>query len=148
MAELIRIVIADDDELFREALAMFLAELHGVRVVGVAADGREAVELARATRPDVVVLDLEMPVLDGFAAARRLRDDPEPPRIVICTGTARADLEREAEAAGAASVVRKGRIEDFTRALRVAIGGVRSAPSRLVRRTRADEQPQQDRQHD
>ena len=147
MAEVIRVLIADDDELFREALAMFLAEIPGAVLVGAAADGLTAVALAGSTAPDVVVLDLDMPGLDGFEAARLIGDRPDRPRIVICTGATGRDLDREARAAGADAVIYKGRIEDFERALRAAIGGPAPRGSRLVRRPRADEKAQQDRQH-
>jgi DNA-binding NarL/FixJ family response regulator len=148
MAELIRVLIADDDELFREALAMFLAEIPGVMMVGAAGDGVTAVALAASTRPDVVMLDVEMPGLDGFEAARLIGDRPDRPRIVICTAAAHPDLEEEARGAGADTVIHKGRIEDFERALRAAIGGPAPRGSRLARRPRADEQAQQNRQHD
>jgi DNA-binding NarL/FixJ family response regulator len=146
MAEVTRVLIADDDELFRAALAIFLGELPGVQLVGEAADGRSAVALARAVRADVVVLDLDMPELDGFAAARLIRDRPDPPRIVICTGAARGDLERAAELAGADVLLRKGSVEDFERALRSALGLGAPGGSRPARRARPDQQAQQDRE--
>jgi DNA-binding NarL/FixJ family response regulator len=148
MAEAIRVLIADDDELFREALEIFLTEIPGVVVAGAAFDGATAVALAGSTAPDVVVLDLDMPGLDGFEAARLIGDRPDRPRIVICTGATRRDLDGEARAAGADAVIYKGRIEDFERALRAAVGGPHPRASRLVCRPRADEQAQQDRQHD
>jgi DNA-binding NarL/FixJ family response regulator len=147
MAEVIRVLIADDDELFREALAIFLAEMPGIEVVGAAANGLEAVAFARSLRPDLVVLDLDMPGFDGFETARLLRARPEPPRIVICTGAAWAGLEREARDAGADLVIRKGQIDEFEGALWAAVGLAPPFDSRLGRRASADEQAQQDRQH-
>ncbi|MBO0867025.1 MAG: response regulator transcription factor [Micromonosporaceae bacterium] len=83
-----RVVIADDQELVRAGFAMILAA-DGIEVVGEAADGEQAVALTRATRPDVVLMDVRMPVLDGLAATRRIlaarpaSDDS--PRIIILT---------------------------------------------------------------
>jgi DNA-binding NarL/FixJ family response regulator len=148
MAEVTRVLIVDDDELFREALGIFLAEMPGVTLVGAAADGFAALALARSTRPDVILLDVEMPGLDGFETTRLLREDPEPPRIVICTAASRPGLDREAREAGADAVIYKGRIEEFERALEAAVGCAPPRGSRLARRARADEQAQQNRQHD
>jgi DNA-binding NarL/FixJ family response regulator len=75
-----RVVVADDQEIVRTGLAMILGAQPDIEVVGVAADGREAVALARRTRPDVCLLDIRMPVLDGIEATRQLAgptvDDP------------------------------------------------------------------------
>ena len=149
MTERTRVLIADDDDDFREALAMFLAELPAVALVGEARNGQEAVELAEATQAEVVLLDLDMPVIDGLEAARILKQRPRTPRIVICTAATSPDLERRAKAAGADEVIRKtGRILDFERALRASVGGTPARASLPARRPRAAEQAQQDRQHD
>jgi YesN/AraC family two-component response regulator len=67
---MIRVVLADDQALVRGGFASILAGQPDMEVVGEAADGAEAVELARTTRPDVVVMDIRMPRLDGIAATR------------------------------------------------------------------------------
>jgi DNA-binding NarL/FixJ family response regulator len=76
----IRVLVADDQELVRTGLRMILDAQAGIEVVGVAADGREAVALARELRPDVCLLDIRMPEMDGIEATRRLAgagvDDP------------------------------------------------------------------------
>ena len=69
--EAVRVVVVDDQELVRTGFAMIL-ERAGMTVVGQAADGVEAVELARSTRPDVVLMDVRMPRLDGIEATRQL----------------------------------------------------------------------------
>ncbi|TDV54253.1 response regulator [Actinophytocola oryzae] len=72
----VRVLIADDQRVVRDGLVLLLDLLEGVEVVGTAADGEEAVALAREHRPDVVLMDLGMPRCDGVEATRRLRDEP------------------------------------------------------------------------
>jgi DNA-binding NarL/FixJ family response regulator len=81
----VRVLIADDQALFREALAALLTVQPGIEVVGEAADGREAVAAAGRLRPDVVLMDLRMPVLDGVAATRQLRVDHPGVRVLALT---------------------------------------------------------------
>jgi DNA-binding NarL/FixJ family response regulator len=81
---MIRVLIADDQALFREGLRAVLTA-HGIDVVGEARHGAEAVELAAQLAPDVVLMDLRMPVLDGAAATRRLQLLPRPPRVIALT---------------------------------------------------------------
>ena len=82
---MIRVLIADDQRVVREGLAMVLGLLPGVEVVGVACDGHEAVELAVSLRPDVVLMDLRMPRCDGAEATRLLRDRAPGVRVVVLT---------------------------------------------------------------
>lgn len=81
----IRLLIADDQALFREALALLLAVSPDLSVVGEAANGEEAVRHTLALRPDVVLMDLRMPILDGAAATRRLRDEGAAARVIVLT---------------------------------------------------------------
>jgi DNA-binding NarL/FixJ family response regulator len=81
----IRVLVADDQALFREALVALLAVQPGIDVVGEAADGREAVEAVGRLRPDVVLMDLRMPVLDGVGATRQLRVDHPGVRVLALT---------------------------------------------------------------
>jgi DNA-binding NarL/FixJ family response regulator len=78
------VVIADDQELVRSGLEMVL-QVRGVDVVGQAADGRAAVEVVRRTRPDVVLMDIRMPVLDGVAATREITASELPTRVLVLT---------------------------------------------------------------
>ncbi|WP_327583409.1 response regulator transcription factor [Nonomuraea sp. NBC_00507] len=81
----IRIVIADDQAMVRAGLRMVVDSDPGMEVVGEAADGREAVAVARRTRPDIVLMDISMPRLDGLSAAKELLDTPSPPKIITLT---------------------------------------------------------------
>jgi DNA-binding NarL/FixJ family response regulator len=79
-----QVVIADDQDLVRSGLEMVLTA-RGCEVVGLAADGREAVEVVRRARPDVVLMDIRMPVLDGIAATRELTSVGDPSRVLVLT---------------------------------------------------------------
>jgi DNA-binding NarL/FixJ family response regulator len=105
-----RILIADDHRLFAEALEAILTTDARLSVAGYARDGREAVDLYRELSPDLVLMDIAMPVLDGVQATEQIREfDPEA-RVLILTGSnARADVDR-ARRAGAAGYVTKDRI--------------------------------------
>lgn len=81
----VRVLLVDDQALFREALATLLAVREEVEVVGEAANGREALECAARLRPDVVLMDLRMPELDGIAATRRLRAQQPDVRVLALT---------------------------------------------------------------
>jgi len=119
----IKVLIADDQRLFAEALAAILATDERIEIVGRAADGREAIALARERRPDVVLMDLSMPVVDGFDATRELRRDLPDTRVLVLTGSASADDIARARAAGAAGYITKDQIaEDLVRAILVAAG--------------------------
>ena len=96
------VLIADDDPFVRKLSVTTLEDVAGFDLVE-AADGREAVEVARRDRPELVFLDVDMPELDGFEACRRLRAEPDTARamIVMLTAAAGDSAEREAETAGA-----------------------------------------------
>ena len=82
---MIKVVLVDDQALFRAGVRMLLASQPDLDVVGEAGDGREGVALVRATRPDVVLMDIRMPVMDGLAATAEILAQPDPPRIVMLT---------------------------------------------------------------
>ena len=81
----VRVLVVDDQALFREALATLLGARPEVEVVGEAGDGQQALERAAALQPDVVLMDLHMPVLDGIAATRRLRVEQPGVRVLALT---------------------------------------------------------------
>ena len=82
---MIRVALVDDQALFRAGIRMLVDSQPDLEVVAEAADGREAVDAVRQTRPDVVLMDIRMPVMDGLAATAELLTDAEPPRIVMLT---------------------------------------------------------------
>jgi DNA-binding NarL/FixJ family response regulator len=109
-AKRIDVLIADDHSLFAEALEAILGTDKRFRVVGLARDGKEAVNLAATLKPDIILMDIAMPVMDGFEATRRLRDDNGGMPVLMLTGSnARVDVDK-ARSAGASGYVTKDRI--------------------------------------
>ena len=102
-----RVLVVDDDTLYAEAATAILGQEGTLDVVGRAADGREAVELALALRPDVVLMDLDMPVMDGLEATRSLRRQLPSARVVVVTSSQSAADRRSAHGAGAHAFLTK-----------------------------------------
>lgn len=102
-----RVLIADDDAGIREALTDLLTE-EGMEVVGAATDGREAVQLVTLTRPDVVLMDLRMPVMDGITATRHIREEAPLVQVVMLSAYDDPALTHGAEDAGAYAYLIKG----------------------------------------
>ena len=108
--EPIRVLIADDHRLFAEALEAILAAESSIEVVGRARNGAEALEMAVDLDPDVVLMDISMPVMDGVEATRRLRETRPSACVLMLTGSnAATDVDRSRDA-GAAGYVTKDRI--------------------------------------
>lgn len=101
MTEVTRVLVVDDDPLVRSALGLMLGGQPDVEVVGEAANGREGLALAGSLRPDVVLMDIRMPVLDGLAATRELHRGPQPPHVIVLTTFDADDHVVEAVGAGA-----------------------------------------------
>jgi DNA-binding NarL/FixJ family response regulator len=110
MRDRVRVLIADDQRLFAETLEVLLETDGRIDVAGSAHDGREAVERAIQLHPDVVLMDIDMPVMDGFEATRRIRKHDAGACVLMLTGSnSREDVAR-ARKAGAAGYVTKDRI--------------------------------------
>lgn len=107
MSPPVRVLIADDQRVVREGLAMVLGLLPGVDVVGAASDGHEAVALAVELHPDVVLMDLRMPRCDGVEATRRLREQAPAVKVVILTTYADDQSVLDALRAGARGYLTK-----------------------------------------
>jgi DNA-binding NarL/FixJ family response regulator len=107
----LRVLIADDHVLFAEALRAVLTSLPAVEVVGHARDGREAVELAERLEPDLVLIDLDMPVMNGLEAIRRIRATSEVP-ILMLTGSESPSAVAAARTVGATGFLRKDAVPE------------------------------------
>lgn len=103
-----RVVLVDDAENFRMLVRIILSRDGRFQVVGEAGDGERGVEVARETQPDLVLLDLTMPVMDGLEALPLLRKAAPSSRILVLSGLERARMEPEVRALGAAGYVEKG----------------------------------------
>jgi DNA-binding NarL/FixJ family response regulator len=104
------VLIADDNGLFASALQGILGAEDSIEVVGHASDGEEATRLAAELGPDVVLMDLSMPVVDGFEATRQIRSSTPDAAVVVLTGSLDSDDLERAMQAGAAGFVTKDRI--------------------------------------
>ncbi|MER5201608.1 response regulator transcription factor [Streptomyces sp. NPDC002825] len=120
----IRVVIADDEPLIRAGIRMILISDPEIEVVGEAADGRAAVEAARAHAADVVLLDIQMPVLDGLSALPELRRAAPAARVIILTTFGeRENVLRALEHGGAGFLLKDTAPAELIRAVRAAAAG-------------------------
>jgi len=135
----LRVLIADDQRVVREGLALVVALLDGVDVVGAVSDGAQAVELAERLRPDVVLMDLHMPVLDGIHATRRIRaDQPETQVLILSTYAEDSDLLPALEAGALGYLTKDASAEDIHRALIDVTHGRTHLDPEIQRRLVAD----------
>jgi DNA-binding NarL/FixJ family response regulator len=121
---MIRVLLVDDDALVRSGLRMMLAGASGLDVVGEAADGREVLGAVDLHRPDVVLMDIRMPQLDGIAATRLLASQPSPPAVIVLTTFDADELVLRALQAGAAGFLLKDTPPaEIVRAIELVHGG-------------------------
>ena len=106
-AEPVRVLHVDDYDGFASELARFLERDNRLTVIGRAHDGAEAVELARALRPDVVLMDIRMPGMSGLEATERILCGRPTTRVIVLSASDPADWEQQARAAGASTFVPK-----------------------------------------
>jgi len=109
MSSPIRVLIADDDALVRAALTMMLTGTEAIRVVAEVADGSEVASAVDAYRPDVVLMDIRMPRMDGLAATEQLRARPDAPQVIVLTTFDADDHVLRALRAGASGFLLKTR---------------------------------------
>jgi DNA-binding NarL/FixJ family response regulator len=132
---MIRVVIADDQTLVRESFALLLEIEADIEVVGQAGDGSQAIATTQSTCPDVVVMDIRMPNLDGLEATRRLMAEPDPPRVLILTTFDNDEYLYEAMKAGASGFllkdVRRGQLAE---AVRTVMAGEALVAPQITRR--------------
>jgi len=124
MTDPIRVLIADDQQLLRAGFRVILESEPGIDVVGEAADGRAAVTEARRLRPDVILMDIRMPELDGLGATEELMRLPDPPRVVVLTTFDQNEYVVRALRAGAYGFLLKDApASRLIAAIRAAAGG-------------------------
>jgi two-component system, NarL family, response regulator LiaR len=143
----VRLLIAEDHTVVRQGLQMFLRLNDAIEVVGEAVDGREAVELAHALRPDVVLMDLLMPVMDGISATAAIRHDLPDVEVIALTSFLEDHLVTEALRAGAIGYLLKDTDADSLRRAVVAADAGQvylshTAADRLVREVQAPSSPE------
>jgi DNA-binding NarL/FixJ family response regulator len=123
----IRVLLADDDRPFLEALRPLIERQPELAVVGNAADGLAAIELAEELRPDAIVIDLHMPLLDGVTAVARLRRDHPSMCVIALTGDSQPALHQAVTEAGADAVLLK---DEFVDVLVERLAAARAAGGR------------------
>ncbi|MEU8235480.1 response regulator transcription factor [Actinoplanes sp. NPDC048967] len=134
MTDLIRVLLADDDRLIRTAIDAILRTTDGVELVAQAADGRAAVELTVRHRPDVALLDIRMPVLDGLAALREIRRVAPGVRVVVLTTFGEDEYVAEALRAGAAGfLLKESAVDELPQAIRAAAAGAAFLSPKVTR---------------
>jgi DNA-binding NarL/FixJ family response regulator len=108
----IRVLLVDDESIFLHALRALLDHDERVEVVGEAGSSAQALELAVTVHPDVVLIDLALPGMDGFETTRRLLADTPTLKVIAVSGLSNEEAEEEARAAGATTFLYKGGLHD------------------------------------
>jgi NarL family two-component system response regulator LiaR len=116
----ITILLVDDQVLFRAALRTLLGTMEQFQVIAEADDGEEAVRLATTMTPDVVLMDLTLPGLDGFEATRQIRQIHPHTPVLLLTGYADQHAQRQAEHVGAAGLLEKSALDKLLAAITTA----------------------------
>ena len=124
----IRVLLVDDHPAVRTTLSELLSEEEGLTVVGECENGSQVVEAASRLHPDIVLMDLSMPVMDGVAATEALRVAQPHPRIIVLTGEGAAALPKVAAAGAHALVPKTARVEALLGCLRTVATGSGNCP--------------------
>jgi DNA-binding NarL/FixJ family response regulator len=142
VSDSIRVIVADDHPVVRDGLRAMLETQPDIEVVGEATDGTEALAMVRSLRPDLVLMDLQMPELDGATATRRIRAEYENVHVlVLTTFDTDADISRAVEAGATGYLFKDARRDELFQAVRVAARGESvlspGVASRVLTRMRA-----------
>lgn len=120
----IRILIADDHKILRESLVNYLAQKDRIEVLGEASNGHEALKEARRLAPDVVILDISLPLLNGLEVAARLKDEAPGIKVIILTMHKNEDFVQRAFQNGAAAyLLKENALEELLKAIEVVVEG-------------------------
>jgi DNA-binding NarL/FixJ family response regulator len=131
----VRIVVADDHSVMRAGVLALLAHDHGIEIVGEAGDGREAVELVLRLEPDLAVLDLRMPIMDGVAATAEITAAPVRTRVLILTTyDTDTEIERAVEAGAVGYLLKDATREQLADGIRAASRGETVLAPRIAER--------------
>jgi DNA-binding NarL/FixJ family response regulator len=123
-SELIRLLVAEDHGVVREGLIRLLSSLPDIDIVGAAGDGEEAIRMAREQRPDVVLMDLRMPGMDGSEATRRvLENDPSTHVVILTSFSERDEILRALDAGAIGYLLKDAEPEELVRGVRAAARG-------------------------
>jgi DNA-binding NarL/FixJ family response regulator len=141
--QIIRVLVVDDQRLVREGIASLLSIQPGINVVGSAGDGREAVALAAALRPDVILMDVRMPVMDGITATQAIRSEAPTMQVIMLTTFDDEEYIRAALDAGAIGYILKDiPSDDLAQTVRMAHKGIYQLdPAAMRQITRRSPQP-------
>ena len=125
---MIRVLIVDDHLLMRQGINALLIKAQDITIVGEARDGKEALELAERLQPDVILMDIEMPRLDGLQATRQLVDSGNPAKIIILSmRTDETTVRRAVDCGAQGYLVKNSGREDLIGAIRLVYEGGRAA---------------------
>ena len=131
----IRICIVDDQTLFRQTLSMVVAEQPGLAVVAEASNGEEAIRRALKEKPDLILMDIGLPKIDGLEATRRIKEDLPSVRVIAITAYPSFDMLRRAMAAGIDSFVLKdAKVDELAATIRLTMAGRRVFNGGLLER--------------
>lgn len=129
----IRVIIADDESLMRSGLRLLLGAAEDIEIVAEAVNGSEAIDLAQKLAPDLILMDIRMPVMDGLEATQTLMDRPDHPQVLVLTAFGTDEFVDRALRSGAAGYILKDTPPDeLINAVRAAAGGTRTLSSSAV----------------